>query len=103
MATAVVIIILPSSLNLPQSNPSTVLEYAPVPPQDKSQPPVQGNLSTLSLAASSSVGPRPTAPPPPPNVLHGIGGNPKQFQCYGNPPRQTEDPSSPPCVPFFQG
>jgi len=37
------------------------------------------------------------------NILRGIGGNPKQFQCYGNPPRQTEDPSSPPCVPFFQG
>jgi hypothetical protein len=24
-------------------------------------------------------------------------------RCVGNPPRQIEDPQSPPCVPFFQG
>jgi hypothetical protein len=24
-------------------------------------------------------------------------------RCVGNPPRQTEDPQSPPCVPFFDG
>ena len=24
-------------------------------------------------------------------------------RCVGNPPRQTEDPQSPPCVPYFEG
>jgi hypothetical protein len=24
-------------------------------------------------------------------------------RCYGNPPRQTEDPQSPPCVPYWEG
>src|SRR5207244_2206863 len=26
-----------------------------------------------------------------------------RFDCVGNPPRQTEDPLSPPCVPSFHG
>ncbi|MFT5222733.1 MAG: hypothetical protein ACI867_001039, partial [Glaciecola sp.] len=28
---------------------------------------------------------------------------PRVRKCVGNPPRQTEDPQSPPCVPFFEG
>jgi hypothetical protein len=103
LATLVVVIVLPSSLNLPQSNPGAVLEYAPVPPQDHDAP-VQSNLSTLGLGSSNTLATGAAKPPPPPpNLLKGVTGNPKQFHCYGKPPRQTEDPSSPPCVPFFQG
>jgi hypothetical protein len=102
IAVLVVILVLPSSLNLPQSNPSTVLEYAPVPPQDKNPPPVTGNLSSLGLGSSRTLAQGGVKPPKSPTIS-GIGGNPRQFQCVGNPPRQTEDPSSPPCVPFFQG
>jgi hypothetical protein len=32
----------------------------------------------------------------------GIGVDP-DLQCVGNPPRQTFDPYSPPCVPFYDG
>jgi hypothetical protein len=104
LAVLAVVIVLPSSLNLPQSNPTTVLEYAPVPPQDKSQPPLQGNESNLGLGTSKTLTlAAPPPPPPPANLLQGIGGRPNQKLCVGNPPRQTEDPSSPPCVPFFQG
>jgi len=103
IAILAAVLILPSSLNLPQSNPSTVLEYAPVPPQDQN-PQIQGNLSSLGLGSSRTLTQAaPVKPPPPPRVTAGVGGNPKQFQCVGNPPRQTEDPASPPCVPFFQG
>ena len=28
---------------------------------------------------------------------------PRTRRCVGDPPRQTEDPQSPPCVPFFSG
>src|SRR5438067_8731834 len=50
------LVVLPSSLNLPQSNPQTTLEYAPVPPDnDKNPPPPNGNLSSLGLAGSSSL------------------------------------------------
>jgi hypothetical protein len=103
LAVLAVVIILPSSLNLPQSNPTTVLEYAPVPPQDKN-PPLQGNESNLGLGTSRTLSlAAPPPPPPPTNLLQGIGERPNQKRCVGNPPRQTEDPTSPPCVPFFQG
>ena len=102
LAVLAVVIVLPSSLNLPQSNPTTVLEYAPVPPSDEN-PAVQGNVSSLGLPSSRTLAL--AAPPPPPanNLIQGIGGRPNQKRCVGTPPRQTEDPSSPPCVPFFQG
>jgi hypothetical protein len=102
LALVAAVLVLPSSLNLPQSNPSTVLEYAPVPPQDKNPPPVTGNLSSLGLGSSRTLAAG--APPaPPPKPVGGIGARPTQKTCVGNPPRQTEDPSSPPCVPYFQG
>jgi hypothetical protein len=103
------IVVLPSALNLPQSNPATTLEYAPVPPNnEKNPPPPNGNLSSLGLAGSSSftgIGPGgdqgglglDNKPP---------GGNKKTNttkNCVGNPPRQTEDPLSPPCVADFHG
>lgn len=95
------LLLLPSSLNLPQSNPTTVLEYAPVPPDDENQPPPAGNLSSLGLSTSGTLTKK--APPLPPPVEEGLGGRPLQKRCIGDPPRQTEDPSSPPCVPFFEG
>jgi hypothetical protein len=103
VAVLVAVVILPSSLNLPQSNPSTVLEYAPVPPEDdEPPPPADGNLSSLGLGSSNTLA-APVAPPPLPPPLEGVGGRPNQKRCVGNPPRQTEDPTSPPCVPFFEG
>ena len=106
LAVLAVVIVLPSSLNLPQSNPTTVLEYAPVPPQDNQQPSVHGNVSALGLGTSStlSVAGRPPPPPPvPPVEVNGNATRPFQKQCVGNPPKQTEDPNAPPCVPYFQG
>ena len=103
IAVLAAVIILPSSLNLPQSNPSTVLEYAPVPPEDdEPPPPADGNLSSLGLGSSQTQA-APVAPPPLPPPVEGVGGRPNQKRCVGNPPRQTEDPTSPPCVPFFEG
>jgi hypothetical protein len=103
LALLVAVFVLPSSLNLPQSNPSTVLEYAPVPPEDdEPPPPADGNLSSLGLGSSNTLA-APVAPPPLPPPLEGVGGRPNQKRCVGNPPRQTEDPTSPPCVPFFEG
>jgi hypothetical protein len=104
LALLIAVFVLPSSLNLPQSNPSTVLEYAPVPPEDDNPPPpAEGNVSSLGLGSSNTLA-APVAPPPPPPITEGGGGDrPNQKHCVGNPPRQTEDPASPPCVPFFEG
>ncbi|HEX2851486.1 MAG TPA: hypothetical protein VHN98_13070 [Acidimicrobiales bacterium] len=116
VAVFIAIAILPSSLNLPQSNPSTTLEFAPVPPQDdKTPPPPDGNLASLGLAGSSSLtgGGLPggdsgsgAAPLPPPNgPLQGAKKSSLSKKCVNTPsgPRQTEDPLSPPCVVDFKG
>lgn len=101
---------LPSALNLPQANPGQTLEYAPVPGDSNNAPP-GGNIAGLGLgqsgtgpgvgASGGSAGSAGLPPPPPP--LNGVGNAPSTKQCVGNPPRQTEDPLSPPCVAFFTG
>ena len=101
--------VLPSALNLPQTTPSETLEYAPVPPEDQNQPPsAAGNFSSLGLG--SSRGPGSSAEPGGGGELAAggeVGGRqvkaPSTKRCVGSPPRQTEDPLSPPCVGFFQG
>ena len=106
VALLIAVFALPSALNLPQANPSQTLEYAPVPP-DKNNAPPGGSLSSLGLGTSSTVGENGNGsvdanllPPPP---LRGTGGVPSDKDCVGNPPRQTEDPLSPPCVAYFGG
>ncbi|HEX4904862.1 MAG TPA: hypothetical protein VFU93_05395 [Acidimicrobiales bacterium] len=101
VALIIAIVVLPSSLNVQQPNPSQTLEYAPVPPKDDTPPPPQGNFSNLGLGQSQGIASATTIPaalPPP-----GKGVNPSTKRCVGNPPRQTEDPLSPPCVAFFNG
>jgi len=99
VAVALAVYTLPSSLNLPQANPGQVAEYAPVP--GNSGAPPGGNFAGLGLGdggrAEGGSGPpagsgSATAQSPPTN-----------FQCVGTPPRQTNDPLSPPCVPVFNG
>ncbi len=98
---------LPSSLNLPRSDPAETLEYAPVPPENQDAPPPSGNFSTLGLGASSSTAALTEETPPETPSDGAIGGravkSPSTKRCVGNPPRQTEDPLSPPCVSRFEG
>lgn len=99
--------ILPSSLNMPQTNPAETLEYAPVPPEDDAAPPTpSGNLGSLSLAGSGSLAgnaPEAKGGPSGASIPGAVGKNPTTKRCVGDPPRQTEDPLSPPCVAFFSG
>src|SRR5687767_12663723 len=98
--------VLPSSLNLPQSNPTQTLEFAPVPPEDDDAPPsVTGNLSSLGLGSSASTGSAPGdgGLAPPAEGVSAVGRSPSTKRCVGRPPRQTEDPLSPPCVAHFSG
>ena len=100
--------ILPSALNLPQTNPSQTLEYAPVPPEDENTPDPSGNFSALGLGSSATAGKSGEVGPGegPGGGGTGPGGRavkaPSTKRC-GSPPRQTEDPASPPCVAFFEG
>jgi hypothetical protein len=110
-ALLLVVTVLPSALNLRQSNPTTTPEYAPVPPSGDSAAPPGGNLSSLGLAGSASLkagtASTPTSAPSdaPVNASAGpaSGKTPRTKRCIGSPPRQTEDPLSPPCVSDFRG
>lgn len=106
LAAVALLSILPSALNIPQSTPSETLEYAPVPPDDENQvTPPAGNLTSLGLGSSSGLTNAPAA------ELGDGGGEvagravktPSTKRCVGRPPRQTEDPMSPPCVASFNG
>ncbi|MGI8791888.1 MAG: hypothetical protein ACR2H3_01710 [Acidimicrobiales bacterium] len=115
VALFIAFLVLPSSLNLPQTNPTTTLEYAPVPPEDQTpDAPPSGNFSSLGLGSSSGVegagasggeggGGGPVGPGKAGPIDKGAGTSPTTFRCVGDPPRQTEDPLSQPCVPFFSG
>jgi len=116
LAAILILAALPSSLNLPQTNPTTTLEYAPVPPSDDDVPePPPGNFDQFGLGSSQGLedggaagaegagvgddAPPPLAPGDPPPAK---GKTPSTKRCVGNPARQTEDPLSPPCVPDFK-
>ncbi|MDT7570143.1 MAG: hypothetical protein QOE05_317 [Actinomycetota bacterium] len=111
VSVALAVLVLPSALDLPQTNPTQTVEYAPVPPSDSDEPPPPGNVATLGLGTSDttsgdslggdqgSIG----EPPPPPPGPGGAGTVPRTKRCVGNPPRQTEDQMAPPCVGYFTG
>jgi hypothetical protein len=94
-----VVAILPSALTNPQTNPNEVAEYAPVPPQEHQAPPAQSNLAALNLGSSGGIVDEAPTPPKLPSL--GVGGNPTIYDCVDG--RQTEDPLSPPCSPYFTG
>lgn len=100
LAILLAVYALPSSLNLPQANPGQVAEYAPVPGNSGAAPP-GGNLAGLGLGQGG-------APEGGSGGSGLLGGGapvtvPPGINCVGNPPRQTADPLSPPCVPSFTG
>lgn len=107
LALVLAVVVLPSSLNLPQTNPTQTLEFAPVPPDDENDDPPAGNAAALGAGDSSTIGAEGTGgegdggPPPPPPDDSGGGRVDPNTQCVGNPPRQTFDPLAPPCVPFW--
>ena len=114
-ALVIALAVLPSALNLPQSNPSTTLEYAPIPPDDESPPPPAGNFSSLGLGSSGTLGGGTEEGGPAgggglgddgllgQDPGGGEGKSPRTKRCVGSPPKQTDDPLAPPCVADFTG
>lgn len=95
------------SMTARQPPPPTVAEYAPQAVAQIQQAPEEqavdlgrgGSATTTTTSASSNVeggGPGATTPTSQPVVER-----PRVRRCVGDPPRQIEDPQSPPCVPYF--
>lgn len=98
---------LPSALNLPVTNPQQTLEYAPVPPDSDSPPSQNSNFSSLGLGSSSSISGETSGGDSGSGggglLEEGKGRTPSTKRCVGNPPKQTSDPMAPPCVAYFDG
>ncbi|MHB8513317.1 MAG: type 1 periplasmic-binding domain-containing protein [Actinomycetota bacterium] len=99
-AIAVVIALLPRTGNQPP--PQTVAEFAPQASKEIRQTQSEtysggGGCASADCKKNQDKNKVATPPPPPPIKV------PLVKQCYGDPPRQSEDPQSPPCIPYWVG
>ena len=103
LAAGALAILLPSALNVPQSGPTTLAEFAPVPGQGDGRSDVSDLGSAVSGGIGFGSGSGGKLAPPPSSVGKPDQASRRLKRCVGQPPRQTEDPLSPPCVAFFDG
>jgi hypothetical protein len=90
------------ALDAGRSSPPSVAELSP---SDANQ--IRNAPHQLGSAGNGSPSPSPT-PTPSGRTSASPSATPSidsaaVFQCVGNPPRQIEDPQSPPCVPYWKG
>lgn len=107
LVAALLASLLPSALRLPLSGPTTAAELAPVPGQSDAP----GDLSALGASSTGGLGSGSgilgsdadggPAGNEPDTSLPNDRKNPGNKKCVEG--RQTEDPLSPTCVPFFKG
>jgi hypothetical protein len=97
----IALMVLPSALNIPQTNPATIREYAPVPPEDSNETPPVGNFDQFGLGESDSI--ERNLPPEERILQTAKGKNTSTKRCVDTArgPKQTEDPLAPPCVPDY--
>lgn len=101
LAGAIVVALVGVALTARQPPPPTVAEFAPQSVEQIKQAPGEqssafgggpGGAGSGQVGGGSQV----AGAQQPVEV-------PRVRRCVGDPPRQTEDPESPPCVPYFDG
>jgi hypothetical protein len=103
------LVIVAAAFTTQQPPPPPTAEFAPEaakaikapPPNQTSSVGNQGNTGGRG-GASGPKRSTPTPTPTPSGPTVGSGA-PATKDCIGDPPRQTEDPESPPCVAYFKG
>jgi len=106
IALLLVVALLPSVLRPPQTPPTQTAELSPDAPPDKNQQSLissfnRGNSGTPGQGSGIGTGPGAGGAPPP--TARPVIAVPSAHRCYGDPPRQIEDPQGPPCVPAWRG
>ena len=117
VVVAVAVLVAAVALTSRQAAPPTIAEFAPQSVAQIKQTLAEQSEQALDAAGQplASPPPAPTAGPstsarPDANTTPGASAAPtpapvvsvpRVRQCVGSPPRQTEDPQSPPCVPYF--
>ena len=101
--TAVAVLVGAVALTSRQSPPPTIAEFAPQAVEQikealEEQSVAEADGPQGTAREDAAPGARGTSTTSPAAVVIEEG---RVRQCVGSPPRQTEDPQSPPCVPFF--
>ena len=116
VVVAVAVLVAAVALTSRQQTPPTIAEFAPQAVAQIKQTLDEQSENDPARTGQGTAGGEETPPPStPPSV--GPDGSPlpqaapsptakpisvpRVRQCVGTPPRQTEDPQSPPCVPYF--
>ena len=93
-------LLLTFALRAAQQMPPAIAEFAPqAQHQIETAPPEQSSLFG-NRGGGEGSGP---AAAPSPSPIPFAGSDAILKHCVGDPPRQTEDPQSPPCVAYWQG
>lgn len=100
LALAMLIAVAALALQAVQPPPPQVAEFAPQAVEQIKEAPEQqsGRDGSSGQSLEPTIGPSGFVTPTPTNIPTNV---PRSRRCYGDPPRQTEDPQSPPCVPYF--
>src|SRR5688500_10546893 len=97
--TALVVLLATFALTTRTLPPPTIAEFAPQAVEqitDSPNDPSAGVRGAGANAEDATDDIQPDINPPPIDF-------PCLRRCVGDPPRQLEDPQSPPCVPYWQG
>jgi hypothetical protein len=112
VALLILVVVAAFGVAVSRSAPPPIAAFAPEVQQHAHQKSLQGQQNAGALGASTPTGvptsPAPTAagttPTPRPTPTQNLlAGRPASVRCYGSPPRQIEDPQSPPCKQSFDG
>jgi hypothetical protein len=107
LSAALVVFVAALAVTASQTPPPAIAELSPTPQKQITDAPQEQSSELGSADGGSGLG----GIPPTTTTLAATGPSttlptirtPRRKKCVGNPPRQTEDPQSPPCVPFWDG
>src|SRR5688572_33485565 len=98
LALALIVVIATLALSNRQPPPPSIAEFAPQAIENISDAPDEQSSSSGRAGGQGAGGlPTPSPEVSPGTVIH----VPSVRRCVGDPPRQIEDPQSPPCVPYW--
>ena len=105
----IILVLIPLALKVEQAPPPTIAEFAPQVRQQVKDPPKDQAANVGQLGGVGGGGgqfgvlPSPSASIDPLVAASAKPTTPRYHRCVGNPPRQIEDPQSPPCVAYWEG
>ncbi len=91
------------ALTVTQPPPPSIAEFAPQAVEQIEDAPDEQASDIGSAAGAEDPDDPESTPTPPPGAEEQVIDVPRVYRCIGDPPRQTEDPQSPPCVPYWEG